>query len=305
MYVGPSFSSGVTPYNCVMPRVWIVLLLTFSISAVDPSYERQLLKWRADRLAELTADDGWLTVVGLFWMHQGQNHAGSSGGMDLKIAPPAPQELGTFTLEAEHVSFTPAPGVPVRIAGRQVTSAVPIETDKTLLEHGPLQMVVIRRGKRVGLRVRDRDSAQRRAFKGLEYFPVQENRRARARLEAFEPPRHIPIVNVLGDQSEMVSPGRLVFELDGVTHSLDAVYETPENKDLFVIFRDKTSGESTYPAGRYMHLPLPVNGETEVDFNRAYNPPCAFTDFATCPLPPKQNWLKVKIEAGEKSVGLH
>ena len=288
-----------------MPRIVIGLLLALSLGAADPDYEKQLLKWRADRLAELTADDGWLTVVGLFWMHQGQNHAGSSGGMDLKIAPPAPQELGTFTLEGEHVSFTPTPGVPVRIAGRQVTAAVPIETDKTLLEHGPLQMVVIRRGKRVGLRVRDRDSAQRRAFKGLEYFPVQENRRVRARLEAFEPPRRIPIVNVLGDQSEMVSPGRLVFELDGVTHSLDAVYETPEKKDLFVIFRDKTSGESTYPAGRYMHLPLPVNGETEVDFNRAYNPPCAFTDFATCPLPPKQNWLKVKIEAGETSVGQH
>jgi uncharacterized protein (DUF1684 family) len=288
-----------------MPRSLFALVVTLSLSAADPDYEKQLLKWRADRLAELTADDGWLTVVGLFWMHQGQNHAGSGDGMDMKMASPAPQELGTFTLEGEHVSFMPTPGVAVRIAGQQVTAAVPIETDKTLLEHGSLQMVVIRRGKRVGLRVRDRDSAPRRAFKGLEYFPVQENRRARARLEAFEPPRHIPIVNVLGDQSEMVSPGRHVFDMHGETPAQDAVYETPEKKDLFVIFRDKTSGESTYPAGRYMHLPLPVNGETEVDFNRAYNPPCAFTDFATCPLPPKQNWMKVRIEAGELSVKLH
>ena len=92
-----------------------------------------------------------------------------------------------------------------------------------------------------------------------------------------------------------------MFELDGVTHSLDALYETPEKKDLFIIMRDATSGESTYPAGRSMHVPLPVNGATEVDFNRAYNPPCAFTNFATSPLPPKQNWLKVKIEAGEKN----
>jgi len=107
---------------------------------------------------------------------------------------------------------------------------------------------------------------------------------------------------VLGDQNDMISPGRLVFDLDGVTHSLDALYETPEKKDLFIILRDRTSGESTYPAGRYMHVPLPVNGSTELDFNRAYNPPCAFTDFATCPLPPKQNWLKAKIEAGEKAV---
>ena len=288
-----------------MLRFVVGLLLTLAISATDPSYEQQLLKWRADRLAELTADDGWLTVVGLFWMHQGANHAGSGSGMDLKMPSPAPQELGTFTLQGAHVSFAAAPGVPVRVAGQPVAAVVAIETDKTLLEWGPLQMLVIRRGQRVGLRVRNRDSAARRAFKGLEYFPIQENRQVRARLEAFDPPRHIPIVNVLGDQSEYVSPGRLVFELDGVTHSLDAVYETAEKKDLFVIFRDRTSGESTYPAGRYMHVPLPVNGETRVDFNRAYNPPCAFTDFATCPLPPTQNWLKVKIEAGEKSFGQH
>jgi uncharacterized protein len=284
-----------------MLRVAAALLLGLSLTPIDSAYEKQVLEWRKTRLAELTADDGWLTVVGLFWMHQGQNHAGSGGGMDLKMAPPAPTELGTFTLEGEHVTFSAAPDVAVRIAGQIVTAATPIETDKTLLEHGPLQMTVIRRGQRVGLRVRDRDSAQRRAFKGLEYFPIQENRRVRARFEAFDSPRHIPIVNVIGDRNEMISPGRLVFELDGVTHSLDALYETPEKKDLFIIMRDGTSGESTYPAGRYMHVPLPVTGTTEVDFNRAYNPPCAFTDFATCPLPPKQNWLKVKIEAGEKN----
>jgi uncharacterized protein len=284
-----------------MPRFVVGLLLTLAISATDPYYEQQLLKWRADRLAELTADDGWLTVVGLLWMHQGANHAGSGSGMDLKMSLPAPQELGTFTLEGERVWFVAAPGVPVRVAGHPVNAAVAVETDKTLLELGPIQMLVIRRGKRVGLRVRDRDSAARRAFKGLEYFPIREDLRVRARLEPFDPPPHIPIVNVLGDQSEYVSPGRLVFELDGVTHSLDAVYETSEKKDLFVIFRDRTSGESTYPAGRYMHVPLPVNGEVQVDFNRAYNPPCAFTEFATCPLPPKQNWLKVRIEAGEKT----
>jgi uncharacterized protein len=283
--------------------ILVLLLVVLSIGSPDSSYEQQLQKWRADRLAELTADDGWLTVVGLYWMHQGQNHAGSGRGMDLTLAPPAPPELGTFTLAGERVTFTPAAGVLITIAGKPVAGVVPIEPDKMLLEHGSLQMLAIRRGQRVGLRVRDRDSARRRAFKGLEYFPVQPSRRVRARFAAFDPPRPVPIVNVLGDRNEMVSPGRLVFELDGATHRLDALYETAERKDLFIIFRDGTSGESTYPAGRYLHAPLPVNGETEVDFNRAYNPPCAFTDFATCPLPPKQNWLKVRIEAGEKDVG--
>jgi uncharacterized protein len=288
-----------------MLRIVPALLLALSLVPSNPAYEKQLLEWRKTRLAELTADDGWLTVVGLFWMRQGPNRAGSGSAMDLKMAAPAPHELGTFTLDGERVSFMAAAGVAVRIAGQPVAAVVPIETDKTLLEHGPLQLVVIRRGRRVGLRVRDRDSAQRRAFKGLDYFPIDESRRVRARFEAFDPPRHVPIVNVLGDQNDMVSPGRLVFELDGVTHSLDALYETPEKKDLFIILRDRTSGDTTYPAGRYMHVALPVNGETEVDFNRAYNPPCAFTDFATCPLPPKQNWLKVRIEAGEKAFGHH
>ena len=298
-----------------MIRIAAAVLLGLALGQVDSSYRQQLLKWRADRLAELTADDGWLTVVGLHWMHQGQNRAGSGSGMDLKMAPPAPAEFGTFAWEGERVTFTPAAGVAVRTAilgarGTEaarsaVTGAIAIETDKTVLEHASLQMVVIRRGQRVGLRVRDRDSAARRAFKGLDYFPIQESRRVRARYEAFDPPRHVPIVNVLGDQNDMISPGRLVFELDGVTHSLDALYETEEKKDLFIILRDRTSGESTYPAGRYMHVPLPVKGETEVDFNRAYNPPCAFTEFATCPLPPTQNWLKVKIEAGEKAFGHH
>ena len=295
-----------------MIRIAATLVLSLALGQADSSYRQQLLKWRADRLAELTADDGWLTVVGLFWMHQGQNHAGSGKGMDLTLAPPAPADLGTFAWQGERVTFTPAAGVAVRTtilgargteaAHSAVTGAIAIETDKTVLEHGSLQMVVIRRGQRVGLRVRDRDSAPRRAFKGLEYFPIQESRRVRARFEAFDPPQRVPIVNVLGDQNDMISPGRLVFELDGVTHSLDALYETEEKKDLFIILRDRTSGESTYPAGRYMHVPLPVNGTTELDFNRAYNPPCAFTDFATCPLPPKQNWLKAKIEAGEKAV---
>jgi uncharacterized protein (DUF1684 family) len=285
-----------------MLRVAAAFLLGLSLTPIDSAYEKQLLEWRKTRLAELTADDGWLTVVGLFWMHQGQNHAGSSSGMDVTLAPPAPVDLGTFTLDGDRVSFAAAPGVAVSIAGQAVRATVPIETDKTVLEHDTLQMTVIRRGRRVGLRVRDRNSAHRRAFKGLEYFPIEERLRVRARFEPFDPPRHVPIINVLGDQNDMISPGRLVFELDGVTHSLDALYETPEKKDLFIIIRDRTSGELTYPAGRYMHVPLPVNGTTELDFNRAYNPPCAFTDFATCPLPPKQNWLKAKIEAGEKAV---
>ena len=141
-----------------------------SIDATDPAYEKQLLEWRKTRLAELTADDGWLTVVGLLWMHQGANHAGSGSGMDLKMPSPAPQELGHLHARGRARVVRRGTGRLVRVAGQPVTAAVAVETDKTLLELGPLQMLVIRRGKRVGLRVRDRDSAARRAFKGSRTF---------------------------------------------------------------------------------------------------------------------------------------
>ena len=108
------------------------------------------------------------------------------------------------------------------------------------------------------------------------------------------------MINVVGDTVEFQSPGQLLFMRDGVEYRLDALYETPEKKDLWVIFRDRTSGVTTYPAGRYLHAPLPVGGQVDLDFNVAYNPPCAFTEFATCPIPPRQNWLKIAIEAGEK-----
>jgi uncharacterized protein (DUF1684 family) len=172
--------------------------------------------------------------------------------------------------------------------------------DKTRLDVGSYTLIVIARGGRTGLRVRDRESAARRRFKGIAYFPASASYRFRARFVPFGTPRTATVVNVLGDAVDFVSPGQLVFELGGQEHRLDALYETAEKKDLWVIFRDRTSGGTTYPAGRYLHAPLPRAGEVDLDFNLAYNPPCAFTAFATCPIPPRQNWLKVAIEAGEK-----
>ena len=171
--------------------------------------------------------------------------------------------------------------------------------DETSLDVGTYSMVVIKRGPRIGLRVRDRISAKRAAFRGLRYYPITPALRLRARFRPFPPGRTMPVLNVLGDPVDFESPGQLVFEIGGVTYTLDAAYETPEHRDLFVIFRDLTSRGATYPAGRYMHVELPVNGLVDLDFNRAYSPPCAFTEFATCPIPPKQNWLQVAVEAGE------
>jgi hypothetical protein len=172
--------------------------------------------------------------------------------------------------------------------------------DDTRLEVGTYTLSVIARAGRLGLRVRDRESAARKGFRGISGFPVASRYRVSAQFVPFDPPKTATVINVIGDAVDFVSPGQLVFTLDGVEHRLDAVYETPEKKDLWLIFRDRTSAVSTYPAGRYLHAPLPVDGRVDLDFNVAYNPPCAFTEFATCPIPPKQNWLKVAIEAGEK-----
>ena len=272
-----------------------------ALRAPEPqSEEGRVAAWRQARLAELTADDGWLTLVGLHWMHDGANRAGSAPGSDLLLSAGAPAELGTFTLHGDHVTFEAAPGVRVTVDGAPVTTLT-AEPDKTTLAHGTLLMRVIRRGARTGLRVRDTASQARQSFHGLDYFPVQDRLRVPARFERFDPPKVIPIVNVLGDSIDWSSPGRLVFTIAGRTYSLDALLEEPDAKDFFVIFRDRTSGDTTYPAGRYLHVPLPADGRTEVDFNEAYNPPCAFTPFATCPLPPRQNWLAIPIEAGEKA----
>jgi len=173
--------------------------------------------------------------------------------------------------------------------------------DKTALTIGDLRMFLIRREDRYAIRLRDLDSPMRRGFAGLTYYPLNEALRVEATFTAYPEPRTIKIPNVLGQNPEMVSPGVVTFTLNGKDVRLEPVYETSEKKDLFFIFKDPTSQDATYPAGRFLHTPLPQNGHVLVDFNLAYNPPCAFTDFATCPLPPKQNQIAVRIEAGEKA----
>jgi hypothetical protein len=280
-------------------------LASLSQPQSGPDTEQQRINaWRRTRVAELTADDGWLTVVGLHWLHDGVNYAGSAAGTDLPLPREAPAMLGEFTLKDGRVRFTAAKEVVVTVGGVPF-DAGDVALDKTVLEAGSLRMLVIQRGARIGLRVRDLASPARQAFKGIEYFPIDESTRVQARFEPFTPPKEVPIVNVLGDVIDTPSPGRLVFRLGGAEYALDTIVDEPDAPDLFVIFRDRTNGDTTYPAGRYLHVPLPVNGMTTIDFNQAYNPPCAFTEFATCPLPPKQNWLKTSIEAGERRYGAH
>jgi uncharacterized protein (DUF1684 family) len=175
----------------------------------------------------------------------------------------------------------------------------------TIVQMGSVRFNVIKRGDRLGLRVKDAQAPTRTHFAGLDYFPTDVNYRVEARLDPYNPVKKIPIDDVTGMRSESDSPGALVFTLDGKEYRLDPIVEEGSD-ELFIIFRDLTSKDETYPAGRYLYAPKPgPDGRTVIDFNKAYNPPCAFTPYATCPLPPQQNRLDVRIEAGEKRYGAH
>lgn len=287
---------------------WAALAtLALATAAVAAGTDEQsgVLQWRAQRVAALTSDTGWLCLVGLLWLKDGANSFGRSPGNVLVLDNPSlAGTAGTFIVAGQAVRFVAAAGAGITHQGEPVKS-VELVTDAaaepTVLSSQSLRFFVIQRGGKLGVRIRDVDSPRRRAFQGLEYFPISDAWNVTARYKPYVPVRHIPIVNILGMQEEAVSPGAIIFTRDGQEWRLDAVLESPEDTQLFVMFADATSGHETYGGGRFMYIPLPEGNTAVVDFNKAYNPPCALNDFATCPLPPYQNRLKLRVDAGELS----
>lgn len=272
-----------------------------STHAVSPgttkAFEDEEMKWRDTRRASLTKDSGWLTLVGLDWLHEGVN--------DVQL-PSKPPVVAHVTLAGAKATLQPDPAM--SIDAKPVTAPVELKDDAdpqpTVVHVGSLSFLFIKRadknGERYALRVKDANSEARAQFKGLDYFPADAKYRVEARFEPYNPPKKISITNVLGMVSDETSPGVLVFTLDGKEYRLEPILEQGET-DYFLIFKDATSGKETYGAARYLYAHPPgADGKTIVDFNHAYNPPCAFTHFATCPLPPPQNRLPIRIEAGEK-----
>ena len=270
----------------------------------DASYVKAIEKWRAERLEEVNGDDGWTTLVGLFWLDEGRNRIGSDPSNAIVLPPnSAPKFAGSLVLNKGVVTLDARPEAGITSDGKGVGTLV-LRSDAdgkpTLLRLGSLKLFVIKRGEKLGLRVKDKNHQARANFTGLSYFPLDMSFRIDAKFEAYDPPRIIPIANVLGMVDSMTSPGRLVFELNGKSYRLDPVLERG-SEQLFIIFADKTTGKETYGAGRYLYADPPgADGKVVLDFNKAHNPSCAFTKFATCPLPPRQNRLAVRVEAGEK-----
>jgi uncharacterized protein (DUF1684 family) len=271
----------------------------------DTSYRAAIEQWRAQHEAELKANDGWLTVSGLFWLKEGANRAGSNGTSDI-VLPRGPAEVGTFEFHEGKTTFRTARGVAERLNGQPTGGAIPLKSDADgepdRIQFDAFTMFVIHRGDRYAIRLKDTESDSRKQFTGLHWFPVNESYRVTAKFVPYQPPKMITIPNILGETEQEASPGYVLFTLDGQSLQLEPVME---DDHLFFIFHDLTSGKETYPAGRFLYTDLPKNGEVVMDFNKAQNPPCAFTAYATCPLPPKQNRLPVRIEAGELNYGHH
>lgn len=260
--------------------------------------------WRQWRRERLTAETGWTTLIGLHWLRPGDNLLGSDPAARLPLpADKAPARAGVLRWSDGRVTLLPEPGSGLTTDGRPITAPLALGTDQdettTLVELGSLNFYVIARGDRLGLRVRDREAKLRRDFPGLDYFPPDPRYRVTARFVANPPGTTVPIANVLGMTDAMPSPGRVEFELDGETIALTALDDTGDGR-LFLIVGDQTNGYETYGAGRYLYADKPENGLTVVDLNRLYNPPCAFTPYSTCQLPPKENKLARRLETGEK-----
>jgi uncharacterized protein (DUF1684 family) len=278
--------------------------------AVDRStYDEEILDWRKRRAERLTAEDGWLTVAGLFWLKPGENRFGSAPENAIVLpAGSAPPAAGSFVLAGDSVVVRVRPGVAVTCEGKPVVEMT-LRSDQDgkpeVLALDDLRLFLIKRTKGYAIRMRHLNAPARRQFTGLDYFPIDPAWRVEARFVPYDPPKPIPIPSVVGTVDTMRAPGYAEFTRDGRIYRLDPVLESDGADELFFIFKDETSGVETYPPGRFLYSDLPAAGKVVLDFNRAYNPPCAFTDFATCPLPPSQNALRLRVTAGEQRYGHH
>lgn len=272
---------------------------------IDPDlHQAEIQAWQVRRVEGLKAPTGWLSVIGLDWLEPGENTFGSDPSNDVVF--PAiegvPARAGSFFLENGQVRMDVAPGVPITEGGKQVTTLMLYSAGggRPPTAHlASLQWQVIQRQDLIGIRLRDTADPAIEAFQGIEMFPVSLDWRIPARFQPYDPPRMIDVPNVLGQITPQASPGAVVFRVDGKKFSLDVTGD-PDGQSFSIVFGDETNGLESYGGGRFLTVDAPdEEGRLYIDFNRANNPPCVFTEFATCPLPPRQNILTVRIEAGE------
>jgi uncharacterized protein (DUF1684 family) len=277
-----------------------------SASPPPAGWAEETRAWREKREARLRSPDGWLALVGLHWLPHGEHRFGSAKDNDVVLAAGGPARAGRLIVAASGVTVVAESGALV-LDGRPLPGAHPWRPDDPgpaeVLEAGRLRLTLIRRGGRLGIRVRDPESPVLKDFRGMPAWPIDPRWRVVADWEAYPKPRPVAVPTVLGTVETLPAPGAATFTVGGKRLRLEPVLETDDARELFFIFKDATSGRTSYGAGRFLYSDLPRDGKVVLDFNRAYNPPCAFTPYATCPLPPRGNRLSVPIEAGEKRYG--
>ena len=285
----------------------LLLVFSFVLLSVDlfaqqsKSFQLDMNEWKQKRINALKDADGWLNITGLYWLKQGKNNFGSQDSNELVYKhPEMPKTAGYFILENHQVNWVSAQNVKIKIKDSLISKALLYEEGKyhaPLLALKNLRWNIIQRDDKIGVRLRDLNSRIIKSFTACERYKDDSSWRLNARFEKKVEDKLL-ITNVLGQTNEQTSPGKVIFRIAGKEYQLDALVEGSE---LFILFGDATSGKETYPAGRFLYADQPdINGNMIINFNKAFNPPCAFTIYATCPLPPKQNILNIAIRAGEK-----
>lgn len=295
-----------TPGHFLTIAAFLTLLVGAAGAAGDSTttdYQQQIDEWFEGRIERLTSDTGWLTLVGLFELDEGTHSFGSREGNTFKFPDPAPPTAGVITVEGGRIFLRPEPGVDIRTNGElfAATEMFPDTSEQfNRFTMGTITFYVIERSGPYYLRVKDTNSPYRKAFKGIERYPVDEKWRVAAHFERYPVPKSLRIKNVLGYDETIMCPGAIVFEHDGSEYSLEPIYFSGDKWEL--VFADATSGEETYGGGRSVDIAAPdADGKTYIDFNESYNPPCAFNPYATCPLPHPDNVLPFAVTAGEKA----
>ena len=280
----------------------LVGLMPAHARTVGTEYESKIQEWRAERVEKLMSNSGWLSLIGLHFLEEGDNTVGSADDNDIVLAA-GPEHLGTVHLgKYARAKIQVNPGHDVKVDGVEMLSADLADGRKnkpTVVTAGTMSFYVIERGGKKALRVKDRESARRRDFVGIDYFPIDPTWRVEARWVPFDQPKSVPMKNILGHESRAMVLGKVVFERKGRTFELLPLQDDL-GSPLFLIIADETSGEETYGAARFVYADAPKDGKVVIDFNTALNPPCAYTPFATCPLPPAENVLPIAVRAGEK-----
>ncbi len=304
--------------SLALPLLWIALVasVTMQSSCGKSPLSRvgfddaARQAWHDARITTLTTDDGWLTLVGLDFLESDAYSFGSAPNCSLRYLHASAPQIGVFTRAGDRVTFAANSGVTVTGDGVLITECVLLTDDASALapppsnaartlRNGPLTITLVRRNGDLALRIKDNDSAIRRDFAGIALFPFDESLVVEATVERANAQGTISITNVAGFVEQQPIAAKLRFQLQGKTHTLTATAGSQDQ--LFIVFGDASNGAATYGGGRFLDIALGSDGRTLIDFNRAYNPPCCFTAFATCPLPPRENILSIEIEAGERA----